>query len=183
MRWIFGYGSLMWLPGFACLEKRPAVLKGYHRVYGIVSTRNRGTKENPGMVVSLAPGGETRGLALRFDPAQTPKVLKYLDDREGLNRAHRRVAVPVWTVAGATPGWLPCWTYLPVLTYENYNGALPLERQAALVAVGRGSIGSALEYLTLLLDECGKLGVQEHTLERLLAEARRVQPEGQAAAS
>jgi cation transport regulator ChaC len=91
--------------------------------------------------------------------------------------------MPVWTVAGASPGWLPCWTYLPVLTYENYNGALPLERQAALVAVGSGSIGSALEYLTLLLEECGKLGVQEPSLERLLAEARRLRPEGQAAAS
>src|SRR5689334_7846512 len=100
MQWVFGYGSLMWLPGFECLEKRPAILKGYHRLYGIVSHRNRGTKENPGMVLSLAPGGEIKGLALRFDPKQTEKVLKYLDDREGTGRAHRRAAVPVWTIAG-----------------------------------------------------------------------------------
>lgn len=181
MRWVFGYGSLMWQPGFECLEQRPAVLKGYHRVYGIVSTRNRGTRENPGMVVSLAPGGETKGLALRFDPARADQVLAYLDDREGAGRAHRRCAVPVWTVAGA-PEWLPCWTYLPVLTYENYTGALPLERQAALVAMGRGSIGSALEYLALLLDECAKLGVHEPALERLLAAARQFRSQGQAAA-
>jgi cation transport protein ChaC len=182
MQWVFGYGSLMWLPGFDCLERRPAVLKGYHRVYGIVSTRNRGTQENPGMVLSLAPGGETKGLVLRFDPQQTRKVLKYLDGREGLGRAHRRAAVPVWTLAGS-PEWIPCWTYLPVLTYENYNGHLPLERQAALVAMGRGTIGTAKEYLTLLLDECGKLGVQEPTLERLLTAAHRYRPTEQAAAS
>ena len=173
MQWVFGYGSLMWLPGFDCLERRPAVLKGYHRVYGIVSTRNRGTTENPGMVLSLAPGGETKGLALRFDPKKTGKVLEYLDGREGRGRAHQRAAVPVWTVAGS-PEWIPCWTYLPVLTYESYTGTtLPLERKAALVARGKGTIGTALEYLTLLLDECGKLGVHEPSLEHLLKEAHR----------
>jgi len=183
MQWIFGYGSLMWQPGFECLEKRPAVLKGYTRVYGIVSTRNRGTKENPGMVVSLSPGGETKGLALRFDPAKTKAVLKYLDDREGLNRAHKRVAVPVWTIAGATPGWIPCWTYLPVLTYENYvqSMALSADQKATFVAHGRGKIGTALEYLSLMLDECGKLGVEEPGLERLLADARQRIPVERAA--
>ncbi|HEX7927202.1 MAG TPA: gamma-glutamylcyclotransferase [bacterium] len=176
MQWVFGYGSLMWLPGFECLEKRPAILKGYHRLYGIVSHRNRGTKDNPGMVLSLAPGGETKGLALRFDPKQTEKVLKYLDDREGTGRAHRRAAVPVWTNTG-TPEWIPCWTYVPVITYEHYTMSLnlPYAQKVAYVAKGRGTIGTALEYLTLLLDECSKLGVQEPSLEQLLAEAHRHQ--------
>ena len=131
----------------------------------------------------MHPAARRKGLALRFDPAKTPEVLKYLDGREGLGRAHTRAAVPVWTIAGS-PDWIPCWTYLPVLTYESYTGTtLPMERKAALVARGKGTIGTALEYLTLLLDECGKLGVHEPTLEKLLAEAHRHGPGDQAAAS
>jgi hypothetical protein len=40
-----------------------------------------------------------------------------------------------------------------------------------------------MEYLTLLLDECGKLGVQEPALERLLAEAHRHGPAERPAAN
>jgi cation transport protein ChaC len=29
-RWVFGYGSLMWRPGFAYVERCPATLHGRH---------------------------------------------------------------------------------------------------------------------------------------------------------
>jgi cation transport protein ChaC len=174
MEWIFGYGSLMWTAGFDCLERRPAVLKGYRRRYAMISTRNRGTRRAPGLVLSLVPGGEVRGMALRFDPAREASVLAYLDDREGRGRAHQRVIAPIWLGGAPAPGWLPCYTYLPILSWEFYDGALSLERQAALVAAGKGKFGTSLDYLERLLVECNRLEVPEPELERLLADARRL---------
>ncbi len=29
--WVFGYGSLMWRPGFAYVDRRPALLRGWRR--------------------------------------------------------------------------------------------------------------------------------------------------------
>ncbi len=45
--WVFGYGSLMWNPGFPHNEARPALLHGYHRRFCIWSHNYRGTPECP----------------------------------------------------------------------------------------------------------------------------------------
>ena len=171
--WIFGYGSLMWNPGFEHGEKRPATLGGYHRAYMMYSTRNRGNPDHPGMVLSLAPGGECQGMAIAVRPGCEEAALAYLDKREGVGRAHRRVIVPVRMDSGAAAAVLPVTTFLPILTYSNYIPRVPLERQAELVAHGRGSIGSSFEYLHLLMEELQRMQVSEPTLERLYAEACR----------
>jgi cation transport protein ChaC len=169
--WVFGYGSLMWNPGFACAERRPAVLRGYHRAYMMVSTRNRGTPDSPGMVLSLAPGGQCIGMALRIDPRQRAEALAYLDKREGVGRANQRVLMPLHA-HGAPPDPLRHgWAYLPVLSYSNYIWGVPLSRQAELVARGCGQTGTSFDYLRLVLEELAKLRVCEPELERLFAEA------------
>lgn len=170
--WVFGYGSLMWNPGFPVEERRPAFLRGYHRAYMMYSTRNRGTPDCPGVVLSLAPGGECVGMALRVEPGHEAEAIAYLDKREGVGRAHRRVMMPVhWYPDSLAPAH-HVWTYLPILTYSNYIWGVPLERQAELVACGCGSTGTSFDYLRLLLDELGELGVSEPRLERLFAAAR-----------
>jgi len=175
MEWIFGYGSLMWAAGFDCLERRPAVLKGYRRHYAMISTRNRGTRRRPGLVLSLVPGGEVKGMALRYDPTHEASVLAYLDDREGRGRAHQRVVAPIWMKGTTAPGWLPCYTYLPILSWDFYDGALSPGRQAELVASGKGKFGTSLDYLERLVIECVRLGVPEPSLEKLLADSKRRQ--------
>ncbi len=42
--WVFGYGSLMWHPGFTNLEVRPAQLYVYHRHFCVFSHFYRGNK-------------------------------------------------------------------------------------------------------------------------------------------
>jgi glutathione-specific gamma-glutamylcyclotransferase len=174
---VFGYGSLMWNPGFAHAERRPALLRGYHRAYMMYSTRNRGTPESPGMVLSLAPGGEVVGMAIRIEPGREGEALPYLDKREGVGRAHRRVLMPVhWYRPddGGPEGTVQhVWTYVPILTYSNYIWGVPLERQAELVARGCGKTGTSFDYLRQVLEELARIHVSEPTLERLYAEAQR----------
>jgi len=51
--WIFAYGSLMWNPEFAWDARHVATIRGYHRAFRIWSRINRGTPENPGLVLTL----------------------------------------------------------------------------------------------------------------------------------
>src|SRR5690349_17047992 len=64
--WLFGYGSLMWNPGFPYRAAEPALLKGYHRRFCVYSHRYRGTPEQPGLVLGLDRGGSCRGIAFRI---------------------------------------------------------------------------------------------------------------------
>ena len=63
--WVFGYGSLMWRPGFEHEERHSALLRGYHRAFCVYSHVHRGTPEKPGLVFGLDAGGSCRGVAFR----------------------------------------------------------------------------------------------------------------------
>src|SRR3954463_2811425 len=80
--WVFGYGSLMWRPGFDFIERRAAILHGRRRAFCIYSVHHRGTYQRPGLVLGLAPGGSTRGCAYRVAEANWAATYAYLRERE-----------------------------------------------------------------------------------------------------
>lgn len=80
--WVFGYGSLLWRPGFAFTEKAPARVTGLHRSLCIYSFVHRGTPERPGLVLGLDRGGACRGIAFRVASAEREAVVHYLRERE-----------------------------------------------------------------------------------------------------
>ena len=80
--WVFGYGSLMWRPGFAHVETRRARLMGFRRSLCIRSFVHRGTEQRPGLVLGLDRGGSCVGLAFRVPGDLRDAVLAYLRERE-----------------------------------------------------------------------------------------------------
>ena len=80
--WVFGYGSLMWNPGFDYIDRKPAVIDGFHRSLCIYSWVHRGTKQNPGLVFGLDAGGSCEGVAYKVSGQIREPVIDYLRSRE-----------------------------------------------------------------------------------------------------
>ena len=80
--WVFGYGSLMWRPGFDFVEQVPARLIGEHRALCVYSFDHRGTPEKPGLVLGLDRGGACRGIAFRVAAQHRAATIDYLRERE-----------------------------------------------------------------------------------------------------
>src|ERR1700755_860726 len=80
--WVFGYGSLMWRPGFEFIERVPARLIGEHRALCVYSFVHRGTPEKPGLVLGLDRGGAWRRVAFRVAAGKRREVVAYLRARE-----------------------------------------------------------------------------------------------------
>src|SRR4026208_28659 len=86
--WVFGYGSLMWSPGFSYIKKARGRIHGYHRALCILSTRYRGTKRKPGLVMGLCRGGSGGGVASRGRAAGARRALARLWQREMPRRVY-----------------------------------------------------------------------------------------------
>lgn len=165
--WVFGYGSLMWRPGFPFVERSPAVIHGRRRAFCIYSVHHRGTPERPGLVLGLAPGGSTRGAAFRVAAADWPDVHAYLREREQPTETYIEASARVRLADGRAARAL---VFLSDRGHPQWAGALSLERQAQLIAGASGLSGRNIEYLRDLVDHLRADGVADTSMERLLAQ-------------
>ena len=172
--WVFGYGSLMWRPGFAVAERSPATLQGRRRAFCIYSVHHRGTPERPGLVLGLAPGGSVRGMAYRIAPADWAGVQAYLVDRdqptETYVAAHRSVRLADGRRAEAL-------VFLSDPGHPQWAGALSPERQSELIAGAAGLSGRNVDYVADLVEHLAEMGVRDPAMQTLLrlVEARETQ--------
>ena len=170
--WVFGYGSLIWNPGFAFSARGPALLQGYHRAFCRYSFRHRGTPEAPGLVIGLREGGSCLGMAYRIAPGAAQEALAYLDAREGAG--YHRVARAI-ALTGPEPRTVQAWVYIPNPAHPSYFGQQDPAHIARLVATGQGESGTALDYLRSLIAHLKELGVEEPELADVLRRAEACQ--------
>jgi len=84
--WVFGYGSLMWRPGFAHVDAQRARLFGYRRALCIYSFVHRGTPARPGLVLGLDRGGSCVGMAVRVAGPSREAGIAHLRQRRQVRR-------------------------------------------------------------------------------------------------
>lgn len=177
--WIFGYGSLMWSPGFRASEKSAALARGYHRAMCILSHRYRGTPDKPGLVMGLCRGGSCWGMAFRVPAARVPRVLRTLWKREMLNKVYVPTLVPV---AVGPRRRIRALAFVADTSHRQFVRELDLHGRARLVAQGIGQRGRCVDYIRNTLEHMLALGVNDPHLARVLeaaldlSEAKRTQP-------
>lgn len=164
--WIFGYGSLMWRPGFEAVETVQATVHGWRRAFCIYSTHHRGNHRRPGLVLALDRGGSCRGVAFRLAPGSAPSTLAYLRAREQVNGVYREAHVTARLDDG-THREITAIAYVAERRHPSWTGPLPLARQVELIRAARGLSGTNVEYLINTLSELERLGVRERDMERI----------------
>jgi cation transport protein ChaC len=165
--WVFGYGSLMWQPGFAYEEARRARLKGYHRAFCIYSLHYRGTQERPGLVLGLQRGGTCEGVAFRVAAHEAASVRAYLHARELIYGVYREAMVPAELIGPGQDQSVDVLTYIAEAGHPSFAGVLSLARRAAIIRSARGKSGSNLAYFVATLRKLRELGIRQVDLERL----------------
>lgn len=162
--WVFGYGSLIWRPGFAFEESLPARLHGYHRSLCIFSHVHRGTPERPGLVLGLDRGGICRGLAFRVAADRAQETVAYLRAREQATAVYVERLMPVRLQDGRH---VTALVYVADRKHLQYAGRLPREQQLELVRHGHGSSGENPDYVLLTDEHLRKMGIYDPVLAGL----------------
>ena len=170
--WVFGYGSLIWNPGFPVAETRLARLAGYHRSFCMSSIHHRGTVEDPGLVLALDPAESAActGVAFRVPDDEADATVAYLRERELISSAYLERVVTVQTDGGP----LDALAYVVDTAHEQYVGGMALERQAQIIAHAVGGRGPNTEYLWNTVSHLKDLGIEDPDLDWLAARVREI---------
>ncbi len=165
--WLFAYGSLMWDPAVRIVEIRQATLQGYHRRFCLKTTMGRGSPGSPGLMAALDHGGICHGLAFRIPSAHVERETEILWAREMLTGAYVPTFVPLETPQGS----------VEALAFEINRDTdryvkLEAEEMVALIATGRGLLGTNLDYLDELAERLALLGSSDPALDDLRLRAR-----------
>ena len=169
--WVFGYGSLMWRPGFPVETQAPGLLNGAHRALCVYSVLHRGTREQPGLVLGLDRGGACRGVAFRVTPGAEEDTVAYLREREQVTEVYVEAYRKVRLVDGSGRT-VRALTYLADPTHPQYAGRLSLDDQHRIVRGCRGQAGANLEYVLNTVQHLEEEGVHDATLAKLAARLR-----------
>jgi cation transport protein ChaC len=167
--WVFGYGSLMWRPGFVFEEAVPARIIGARRRLCVYSVVHRGTPRRPGLVLGLEPGGACDGMAYRVAPDQARAVRAYLRAREQVTLVYRETAGHVELDLPERPR-VRALCFMVDTAHPQYAGDLPLERQVHLVRRSHGRSGPNIDYIANTVRHLREAGVLDAPLERLVAQ-------------
>ena len=167
--WVFGYGSLMWRPGFEYVESQQALLHGFHRSLCIYSHVHRGTPDRPGLVMGLDRGGACRGMAFRVEPGRWDETVSYLRAREQVTMVYLERTFKI-ALQSAPARRVTALTYIVDRHHHQYAGKLSHQEQLAYIRQGTGKSGPCDEYVISINDHILEMGMRDSTLDDLCAE-------------
>ncbi|MEP9376978.1 gamma-glutamylcyclotransferase [Aquabacter sp. CN5-332] len=156
--WVFGYGSLMWNPGFPFAERVEARLIGAHRALCVYSFHHRGTQQQPGLVLGLDLGGSCRGVAYRVAGADWHETHAYLTAREQISGVYRESARRIHLLDGSQRE-AAAVVYLVDRAHPQYAKGLDLEAQFRLVRAAHGKSGANRDYVLSTVGELKAMGI------------------------
>ncbi|XP_076935850.1 gamma-glutamylcyclotransferase 2-1-like [Bidens hawaiensis] len=178
--WVFGYGSLVWNPGFEYDEKIIGYIKDYHRVFDLACIDHRGTPEHPARTCTLEykEGAICWGAVycVRGGEEKERLAMKYLENREC--EYDKKTTVDFFK-EGETDE--PTLSEVIVFTStpdkesnKYYLGPAPLEEMARQIATAFGPCGNNRDYIFVLEKAMFDIGHEDDMVIELANEVRKV---------
>jgi cation transport protein ChaC len=165
--WVFGYGSLMWRPGFAFVERHVGTLHGWRRRLCVYSHFHRGTPDRPGLVLGLDRGGACRGVVFRVEAARREPTVDYLRERELVTHVYREIEAGVRLDDGRR---VTALTYVCDPRHPQFAGRLEHDALLRFIRQGHGVSGANRDYVRNTAAHLVELGIRDAVLARLAAD-------------
>ena len=161
--WVFAYGSLIWNPIVAHVERRAGTITGYHRRFCLRVALGRGTPKQPSLTLGLDRGGRCRGVVFRIEAAKARDELFLLWRREMLTAAY----VPRWVTVATDAGPLRAITFVVNRDHRGYAGRVDEDDVVSCLAAAKGFLGTSAEYLDQTIAGLKEFGISDPGLKRL----------------
>lgn len=174
--WVFAYGSLMWNPAFHFDIERRGLVRGWHRRFCYWTTLGRGTKEQPGLMLAVEPGGACGGVVYGVERERAADELLIVFKREMLTGTYRARLVTAETDEGP----VRAITFVANPAHPTYAGRLSWEESGRLIARACGHLGTCREYLHNTAGRLAELGIRDRTVETLLRQVEIADAEAEA---
>lgn len=164
--WVFGYGSLIWRPGFSYSQAHWATLDDWSRRFWQGSHDHRGTPQAPGRVLTLVPfpGERCKGRVFGIEKAHVAGILEELDYRE--KNGYVRRTVRVNTVQA---GSIDALTYIAPANNSAWLGDAPDEAIALQIRNSSGPSGPNRDYVLSLHQALMAEGIDDHHIQAIAA--------------
>lgn len=169
--WVFGYGSLIWKPGFEHVRAEPVRVYGVHRSLCVTSIRYRGTPDHPGLVFGLISGGSCAGMGFEISAAQWPKAQAYLRERELISHVYKEVYRTMRFADGRSA---TAMTFVADESHEQFAGRLSVDQQLGMVKQASGATGANRDYVLNTVEHLNQMGFAD---KHLIDLARRLRSE------
>ncbi|HKJ89400.1 MAG TPA: gamma-glutamylcyclotransferase [Gammaproteobacteria bacterium] len=163
--WVFGFGSLVWNPGFPYEEAHLATVRGFSRRFCVYTHDHRGTWECPGLVLGLVPaaGNVCQGMGFRVAAGREAEVQAYLDERELGDSVYERA----WLAIEVGAREERALTYVANPQHPRCRLDLSAREAAAIVRQAAGRSGPNTEYVWKTREGLRSIGVREPHIEEL----------------
>lgn len=167
--WVFGYGSLMWNPGFDYEAREIVTAQGYHRALCIRSWVHRGTEQRPGLVLGLDRGGSCKGAGFKVAAERRDAVIAYLRERELVTNVYLERHLRIRFGDGRS---VTALAYTADRGHIQYAAGVTVEDAARIVAAAEGKSGRNADYVANTVEHLKELGIRDHWMEDVAEKMR-----------